>query len=184
VGCVTRESLGLKDGEVVVLAYDPRWRDQFEGLKEQLSALGPAVLAVHHVGSTAVPGLCAKPILDVLVSIPDHSRGADLVPGLEALGFEYRPDGDIPDRHFFRRRKNGIRTCHLSLAEPNSQHQTVTLAFRDALRGDVQLATAYADLKRELARQFPFDRPSYLTGKSEFIARVVAGADANRSGAW
>jgi GrpB-like predicted nucleotidyltransferase (UPF0157 family) len=138
-------------------------------------ALGARILDVHHVGSTAVPGLCAKPILDVVVSIPDFERGLELAPALERFGYEFRPGEEIPDRHYFRRKVDGIRTHHLSLAEPASRHHAVTLAFRDALRSDPARAEAYATLKRDLARRFPMDRVSYTEGKSVFVREVLAG---------
>ncbi len=171
----TAESLGLERGTVVLVQHDPRWSTLFARASDELhAALGSSILAVHHVGSTAVPGLCAKPILDVLVSIPAFARGADLVPQLAALGYEFRPAEEIPDRHYFRRRNGTIRSHHLSLAEPKSRHHRVTLAFRDALRADPRLAQAYADLKQELAAQFPRDRAAYIEAKSGFISGVLA----------
>ena len=172
------ESLGLKRGEVVVVRYDPRWRVLFERAAEELlSLLGPSVLAVHHVGSTAVPGLCAKPILDVLVSIPNFADATKLVPALASAGYVFRPDEEIPDRHYFRRGPDAARTHHLSLAEPTSRHHRVSVEFRDALRRGAQLATAYADLKLDLARRFPFDRTAYIEGKSDFIAEALGKTD-------
>lgn len=168
------EPLGLKSGTVVLADHDPRWASCFTAHAAELkAALGARVLDVHHVGSTAVPGLCAKPILDVLVSIPDFERGLELAPVLARFGYEHRPGEEIPDRHYFRRRVEGIRTHHLSLAEPSSRHHTITLAFRDALRADPVRARAYAELKRDLARRFPLDRVSYTDGKSAFVAEVL-----------
>jgi GrpB-like predicted nucleotidyltransferase (UPF0157 family) len=173
----TPNPLGLNSGEVVVVPYDPRWPALFEVAAAELrAALGSAILAVHHVGSTSVPGLCAKPILDLLVSVGDFQEAKLLVPRLESLGYEFRPDEEIPDRHYFRRREGHARTHHLSLAEPGSRHHRVTLAFRDALRGDAALADAYAHLKLRLARRFPRDRPAYLEGKSEFVEDVLSRA--------
>lgn len=166
--------LGLLSGTVTVVPYDPRWALLFDQAALDLrSTLGSAILAVHHVGSTSVPGLAAKPILDILVSIPVFARGPDLVPQLAALGYEFRPDEEIPDRHYFRRGAGAVRTHHLSLAEPDSRHHRVTLAFRDALRANPSVAAAYASLKRRLADQFPRDREAYIAGKSEFIAQVL-----------
>jgi len=139
------------------------------------AALGSAIFAVHHVGSTAVPALCAKPILDVLVSVPHFERARHLVKQLQLLGYEFRPEEEIPDRHYFRRPPGGeLRTHHLSLAEPGSRHHRVTLAFRDALRRDPELATAYAHLKLALAQRFPRDRPAYIAGKTQFVKQVLA----------
>ncbi len=100
---VVPQALGLKRTEVVVVPYDPRWPLLFEEASAQLSAaLGPSIMAVHHVGSTAVPGLCAKPILDVLVSVPHFDHAKRLVTQLAVLGYEFRPEEEIPDRHYFR----------------------------------------------------------------------------------
>jgi len=168
------EPLGLRSGTVTVVPYDARWADRFTQAAQELTgALGPAILAVHHVGSTAIPGLCAKPILDILVTIPDFERGLDLVPRLAQLGYEFRPDEEIPDRHYFRRRRAELRTHHLSLAEPASQHHRVTLAFRDSLRADPALAMEYGALKLQLAERFPRDREAYIADKTEFVARVL-----------
>ncbi len=178
VASMRTEALGLKRGEVVVVPSDPRWPVLFEEAAAELRAtLGPAILAVHHVGSTAVPGLCAKPILDVLVTVPDFDDPRELFAPIALLGYEYRPDEEIPDRHYFRRPAGGeVRTHHLSLAEPGSRHHRVTLAFRDALRRDARLANAYARLKLALAERFPRDRPAYIDGKSQFVAEVLATA--------
>src|SRR5258705_9014566 len=169
-------ALGLKRTEVVVVPYDSRWPLLFEATSAQLrAALGPSILAVHHVGSTAVPALCAKPILDVLVSVPDFDDAKRLVPQLAVLDYEFRPEEEIPDRRYFRRPPGGeLRTHHLSLAEPDSRHHRVTLAFRDALRGNSELAAAYARLKLALAQRFPFARPAYIEGKTAFVREVLA----------
>jgi len=177
-----REALGLESGTVEVVAHDPRWDALFRRAALELrQALGGEISGVHHVGSTAVPGLCAKPIIDILVSIPNFDRGLALVPALSRLGYEHRPTNDIPDRHYFRRRRGTARTHHLSLAEPSSHHHQVTLMFRDALRRDPRLAAQYAELKLELARRFPRDRGAYIDGKTSFVAGVLAslapGAD-------
>jgi GrpB-like predicted nucleotidyltransferase (UPF0157 family) len=175
------EPLGLKSGTVTVVPYDARWVALFGHAAEELAgALGPALLAVHHVGSTAVPGLCAKPILDMLVSIPDLGRARGLVPSLADLGYEFRPAEEIPDRHYFRRLRSDHRTHHLSLAEPASHHHRVTLAFRDALRADSGLAMEYGALKRQLAERFPRDRAAYIEGKTGFVTRVLAGRGVTR----
>jgi len=169
--------LGLRRGQVIVVPYDPRWPALFEETAAELRAtLGSAILAVDHVGSTAVPGLSAKPILDVLVSVADFEAARQLAAPLTRLGYEFRPNEEIPDRHYFRRPIGGeVQTHHLSLAEPGSRHHKVTLAFRDALRRDPELSAAYARLKAALAQRFPFDRPAYIEGKTKFVMETLAG---------
>ena len=167
-------ALGLESGTVVVVPYNPRWQEEFAAASAEIVAvIGNSILAIHHVGSTAVPGLCAKPILDLLVSVEDFAESLELVPDLEKLGYEFRPDEEIPDRHYFRRRRGAARTHHLSLAEQASHHHRVTLAFRDALRSDPAAARRYGDLKLELARRFPNDRAAYIEGKSAFVADLT-----------
>lgn len=171
---LTTEPLGLRRGVVEVVPYDPRWPALFEvTAAELLRAVGRSILGVHHVGSTSVPNLCAKPILDVLVSVPDFDAALQLVPDIEALGYVFRSDEEIEDRHHFRRGDEKARTHHMSLAMQSSRHHIDTIAFRDALRHNAQLASDYAELKLELARRFPRDRESYINGKTEFILEVL-----------
>lgn len=167
--------LGLASGTVTVLPYDPRWADQFATASREIcDAVGSKIIGVHHVGSTAVPGLSAKPILDILVSVPDFTQALEIIPDLEKLGYEFRPNEEIPDRHYFRRKRGNHRTHHLSLAEPSSHYHRVTLAFRDALRANAGVAQRYAELKLDLARKFPYDREAYIAGKSDFVAETLS----------
>lgn len=167
----------MEGGTVEVVPYDPRWADEFvENAGEFKATIGSSITAVHRVGSPAVPGLCAKPILDLLVSIPDLEQALGLAPRLADLRYEFRPHEESPERHYFRRRRGTIRTHHLSLAEPTSRYYQVTSAFRDALRADAGKAREYCDLKLRLAREFPGDRAKYIEGKSAFVADVIAAA--------
>lgn len=171
---LTTKPLGLRSGVVEVVPYDPRWPALFEVTAAELRrAVGLSILGVHHVGSTSVPSLCAKPILDVLVSVPDFDAALQLVPDIEALGYVFRADAEIEERHYFRRGNERARTHHLSLATPLSRHHIDTIAFRDALRRDPRLASDYAELKLGLARRCPRDRESYINGKTDFVLRVI-----------
>ncbi len=141
---MTSESLGMVEGQLRLVEYDDRWPGVFEELRGCLvRRLKHRVESVHHVGSTSVPGLAAKPILDVLVAVPDFEASLECVPLLAKLGFEYGPEDDVVDRHYFRGRRDGLRTHHLSLAEPTSRYFIDTLAFRDALRASPRLAAEY-----------------------------------------
>jgi GrpB-like predicted nucleotidyltransferase (UPF0157 family) len=105
--------------------------------------------------------------------VPDFERARELIPDLATVGFEFRPNEEIEDRHYFRKSIGDWRTHHLSLAVPESSHYRHTLIFRDALRADPALARAYAELKIELARRFARDRESYQNGKTDFVLAVV-----------
>lgn len=171
-----KDPLGLESGTVLIVPYDPLWVELFEQAATEIrQACGSEVLDVEHVGSTSVPGLCAKPVVDILATVPFFEGAVQLVPVLAELGYEFRPGDAIRDRHFFRRRRGACRTHHLALTEPASRHRRVTLAFRDALRSDPQVASEYADLKVRLGHRYPEDRPAYIEGKTAFVERILLG---------
>ncbi len=137
--------------------------------------LGPRLVAgIHHVGSTSVPGLEAKPILDLLAGVRDHASDPD--PALAAAGWHFVPvelDGQ-PWRRFYVLPKNGRRYAHLHLVPPASPPFRIFLAFRDQLRADPETTRAYAALKRELAERHRHDREAYTRAKASFIEGVLA----------
>jgi GrpB-like predicted nucleotidyltransferase (UPF0157 family) len=159
---------------VVVVAHDPKWAADFEEEKERIvSALADRALEVEHVGSTAIPGLAAKPVLDVAVALQSINEPQEAIRLLEAAGYERRPAGDFPGRLFLRRFEGARRMSHLSLAELGSGFWREHLAFRDALRADPELADRYADLKRSLAAAYGSDREAYTEGKNSFVREVL-----------
>jgi GrpB-like predicted nucleotidyltransferase (UPF0157 family) len=160
--------------EITLAPYNPLWADEFERVRAELVAALPAwIISIDHVGSTSVPGLDAKPIIDISVAVPDLQASLVLVPTLDRLGFLYRGDDDLPDRHYFPRTVAGLRRHHLSLAEPDSWHRRNSLTFRDALRRDADLARRYGELKRRLAASAGTNRLDYLNGKTDFILQVL-----------
>ena len=178
------DPVGMSIGDVItIVPHDPRWPGEFERVRSELErALGNRILAIHHVGSTSVPRLDAKPIIDILVGVPDLAASLRLIPVLESHGFRYRPEDELPDRHYFPRSIGGIRLHHVSLAEPSSRHYRNTLTFRDALRRDPALTGQYAALKGRLATAAGAERLLYLNGKTEFILGVLASEGAETGG--
>ncbi|MFP9059434.1 GrpB family protein [Natrialbaceae archaeon A-chndr2] len=136
------------------------------------AAVGDRVLAFEHVGSTAVEGLPAKPIIDILGIVPNLEEADGLVAALESSGYEHRPD-DIEGRHFLAKGPASNRTHYLSLATRESAVVENQLAFRDALRTDPALAQAYADRKRTLTARYPDDRATYTAKKGAFVRAVL-----------
>jgi len=169
--------VGLKRGTVSLVPHDPAWAERYAAEADRLRGLaGGDVLAVHHVGSTAVSGLPAKPIVDLLAIVPSRETARELVPVLEANGYEHRPDDGVADRVFLARGPRSNRTHYLSLTERGSDTCVDQIAFRDYLRANPPVAAAYAGLKRDLAARFPDERAAYTERKGAFVERVLVRA--------
>ena len=164
--------LGLESGTVVVVPYDSRWPELFRAEAERIvRSIAPSALHLEHVGSTAVPGLAAKPVIDLLGGIPEGASMQRYVDLLVGTGYDYRGDQGIPGREFFRR--GTPRSYHLHLTVMGGDFWREHVAFRDALRASTQLRDEYAALKRALAERFPRDREAYIEGKGPFVRRVL-----------
>jgi len=168
---------GLAHGVVQLTKWTPRWQVLFEQEAVRLGqALGPLALAVEHYGSTSVPGLVAKPILDILVGAPAPLKPNPLVAALAPLGYEFAPEAGVPNHLVFGRAR--LRTHLVHVVEHRGAAWERALRFRDLLRADPALASAYAELKTALAQRHPTDRASYTAAKAAFIERALAGGAA------
>ncbi|HEX3463289.1 MAG TPA: GrpB family protein [Candidatus Elarobacter sp.] len=171
---------------VVVVPYDPAWATAFALLRDRIAAvLGELAVGIEHVGSTAVPGLDAKPIVDIDVVIR-HAEDLDAVAArLATLGYTRLGDLGIVGREAFRATRE-LPRHHLFVCAAGSAPLQAHLTLRDALRADPPLAASYAALKRELAERYRDDRDSYTEGKSTFITAVLlrerGGQRAHRRG--
>ena len=165
----------LPPRRVLLAAYDPTWPARFAEERTRVAdALGALPACVEHIGSTAVPGLVAKPVIDILVGRPPATPLAPYVDALRRVGYEYRGENGIPGRHYFRR---GVpRAYHLHLVEVDGELWRRHLRFRDLLREDPALAAEYAALKQALAREHSADRAAYTEAKGPFVARVLRAA--------
>jgi GrpB-like predicted nucleotidyltransferase (UPF0157 family) len=166
---------------VVMVNYDPRWPEMYERARQGIvTAGGDEVVAVEHVGSTAVPGLSAKPIIDIMAGVRRLADVERFRPALETAGYVYRPEMEqfIPDRRFFTKSAGGVSVQHLHVAEYGGEFWLRHLLFRDYLRAHPQIRDAYDRLKRQLAARFRDDRAAYTDAKTEFIQGVVALARA------
>ena len=158
---------------VVVVDYDPAWPQAYRAEKSLLlSVLGDNCIAIHHIGSTAVPGLAAKPIIDILPVVRSLERVDRAAHSLEAIGYEYLGEFGIPGRRYLR--KGGDERTHQVhiFSEADPQNILRHLAFRDYLRTHGQIRDAYAALKRELAERYPYDIEGYCSGKAAFVAEL------------
>lgn len=159
--------------KVEVVPYNPAWHSQFEQVAEQLQqAMGVVVLVVHHIGSTAIPGIYAKPVIDLLVEVSDIRSVDDRAAALETLGYEAMGEFGIAGRRYFRRQISEIRTHNVHIFAADSPQIARHLAFRDYLIAHPDEAQQYSDLKRSLARQYPHDIQGYMDGKDAFIRAI------------
>lgn len=160
--------------KVQVLDYDPRWPIQFDQLHNLLwPAVSHLATSIEHVGSTAVPGLPAKPIIDVDIVIPTRDSLPAITAALASLGYQHRGNQGIPDRDAYRL-DEPIRTQHLYVCPAGSLPLHNHLVLRDHLRANDADRDAYAQLKQALAIQFPTDIDSYIAGKTSFILDILA----------
>ncbi|MFN2464075.1 MAG: 2-amino-4-hydroxy-6-hydroxymethyldihydropteridine diphosphokinase [Candidatus Dormibacteria bacterium] len=159
---------------VILVDYNPEWPEDFARERARLQErLGDTALRIDHVGSTAVPGLMAKAIIDIQVSVPDVADVDSYRVPLEDLGYAFEPDPRFPTYPFFRYPGSGRRLVHLHVAQVGSAEEQEHLVFRDRLREDPVIASLYRDLKHELARRFFADRRSYSNSKGSFVTGVV-----------
>ena len=172
---MTLASRGTQPIEVV--DYDRDWPRQYVAERDRIdAAIGDVALAIEHVGGTAVPGLPAKPVIDLMVGVEDIERAGPAVAGLINLGYEYVPEleSQLPDRRYFRR--GTPESHHVHMVPASSDYFAEHLLFRDYLRTHPQAAEEYGKLKRGLAGRFVNDRDAYRAGKVPFIEMVVAAA--------
>lgn len=172
---------------VCIVPYDPHWPELFRCERDHLRACLPGQLLgrIEHFGSTAVPGLAAKPIVDILVEVSDlEATKGQIVPVLEGQGYEYfwRPTTSVGDglpfyAWFIKRGSDRARSHHIHMVEPHFPHWD-GLFVRDYLMAHPEVAQDYLRLKLSLAAAHPNDREAYTDGKTEFIASIMPRARA------
>jgi GrpB-like predicted nucleotidyltransferase (UPF0157 family) len=159
--------------QVTVHAYEPEWPLVFERIRAQVwPAVEIAAMSMEHVGSTSVPGLRAKPVIDACIVVASRRDIPHVVKRLEKIGYVHRGDLGVPDREAFKQ-PAGLPKHHLYASPRGSLNLKNQLGLRDYLRTHAEAAQEYGDLKARLARQFPDDIDSYIAGKTEFILGVL-----------
>jgi GrpB-like predicted nucleotidyltransferase (UPF0157 family) len=155
--------------------YDADWPGRFVAERDRLTALAPALMAIEHIGSTAVPGLAAKPIIDIMAAVPSLDVADQLVHLFCANGYITSAEfnRNLHDRRWLMRHAGGRRTHHLHLLLAGSAHWTECIRFRELVRRDGKLMEQYADLKRTLADAFGSDREGYGNAKATFITSAI-----------
>lgn len=160
--------------KVEVVPHNPRWRDAFEAeAKHVAAALDENVVAIHHIGSTAVPNIYSKPVIDLLVEVRDITEVDEQSAAMESLGYEVMGEYGIPGRRYFRKdNQEGIRTHNLHTFEAGSAEAERHLAFRDYMIAHPADAQRYSELKRKLAEEHPQSMDGYMDGKDGFIKEM------------
>ena len=171
--------LGLERGTVALAEYSPSWRDAFCEEQALLANVFAAVpCEIEHIGSTAVPRLKAKPILDIAIGIDEPYPIADCIPIIEVLGYIYRGEHADAGHLLVRGPEDQTRTHHLHVVRLGDSHWERWLTFRDYLRGNVDARETYTVAKTKLAALYKEDREAYTSGKSHVVGRLLAQARA------
>lgn len=170
---------------VVLVAHDPEWARKFETeAKTVLAAFGPTAVEIHHIGSTAIPGIFAKPIIDMLVEATTIEAVDESSASVEALGYEAKGEFGIPGRRYFRKNNaSGIREYQIHAFAVSSGEITRHLAFRDYLRSHPSVAQEYSRLKRELSSRYRSNTRAYTDAKAPFIKAIERRALAQQRSA-
>lgn len=168
-------NLAGKSRPVVIKPYDPNWPELFQTEAKLIQeTIAPFITTIHHIGSTSVPGLAAKPIIDMLIGLNKLSDSVHFAPLLINIGYRYFPEHEVemPERRYFSKIINSDMGYHLHMVEPDSEFFRRHLAFRDYLRVHPDAVADYAALKIKLAEEYGSDREGYTDAKSDFIKEI------------
>lgn len=164
----------LSEAPVEIVPYDPSWPSLFEEERKKLvETIGAWLVGpVEHIGSTAIPGLAAKPVIDILAGVDTLEASRPAIAALADIGYGYTPYRPELE-HWFCKPSLAFRTHHLHLVPFGSPQWIAPIAFRDYLRAHPQIAAEYQELKERLARDFRFDREAYTEAKGPFVMRII-----------
>ena len=161
------------DEPVVLHKYDPNWPNLFAGEKEAITALlGGEVIAIHHVGSTSVPGLSAKPIIDIALEILHYPPSSGCIEALASIGYEHMGESGVQGRHWFR--KGHPRSFHIHAVPQNGEVARAQVQLRDFLRTHSDAAKEYEDIKKQNAEGRTIDSAEYAAAKGPFIDGILS----------
>ena len=164
--------VGSERDIVRLIPYNSDWEQLFEDEKSRLiEVVGAYVLDIQHVGSTSIPGMIAKPIIDIAIAVQNFEDATVCIKPIEQLGYEYRGEFGIPRRHYFT--KGDPRTHHIHMNEISSRDWLDQVTFRNYLIQHPGVAKEYAELKVKLAQSYPTNRQLYTESKAPFINHVL-----------
>jgi GrpB-like predicted nucleotidyltransferase (UPF0157 family) len=166
------DPLGLEAGVVRLAEYDGRWPGLFAAEEQRIRThCGNVPLRFEHIGGTSIPGMCAKPVLDIAAGRPHGTSVQDCLGAFEQAGYLHRGERGLPGREYFCRGQP--RAYHVHLVDVEGHLWRDYLAFRDYLRANAEATQQFADVKRELARRFAQDREAYTSAKSSHVQEIL-----------
>ena len=172
-----RKIIGLQQKKVKLLAYNTAWPRLYKREEKLLlSVAREYILDIQHIGSTSVPGMKAKPIIDIVIGVKSLKDGKKCVGGLEKIGYEYKHDAGVKGRHFFVKGTEKNRTHYIHIVKLNGNNWENYIYFRDYLRAHKIAVIKYNKLKEQLAKKYKHDRDTYTTRKSFFIQGIIKKA--------
>lgn len=164
--------LGLPKGEVFLVPWTTEWEKDFLLEKKRIqAAIGNYIVDVHHIGSTSVKNLSAKPIIDIAIELNDFEDGHQCVKPLEELGYSYKGINVLPERQYFN--KGEPRTHQIHMYQRDNRFLLEQLNFRDILRGNETARNQYKKLKQELASASRGNKYKYAEAKTDFVKSVI-----------
>jgi len=164
--------LGLPKGEVFLVPWTKEWQTEFDLEREKIqNNIGQYIIHIHHIGSTAVEGLSAKPIIDIAVEIQNFHDRKHCISPLESLGYVYRGTNILPERHYFN--KGEPRTHQIHMYETGSKYLAEQLQFRDYLRNNDHARKEYQELKTRLSQTNKYNKHQYAEEKSQFVHSIL-----------
>lgn len=165
---------------IEVVPYNPNWPHSYASEAEKIKGLlGKNCVTIYHIGSTAVPGLAAKPIIDIMIAVKDILEVDSLQAKFEELGYVAKGEHGIPFRRYFQRGTD-LRTHHIHIYEEGSSEIERHLHFRDYLKANPDVCQEYESLKIALAKQHPYDINAYCNAKDAFIQEIDKKAPSNK----
>ncbi|UNP78873.1 GrpB family protein [Bacillus nitratireducens] len=164
--------LGLPYGKVFLVPWTEEWEIEFMKEKQFIvEQIGEHILAIHHIGSTSIPHLSAKPIIDIAIELEDYKDGLQCIKKLELLNYKYRK-GVLPERYYFN--KGEPRTHQIHMYEQGNKYLIEQLQFRDYLIDNKTSRIQYEQLKLQLSRANPNDKHQYAEDKTNFVTSILA----------
>lgn len=158
---------------ITVIPYNSDWPTMFEKEAEKLREIfGDLILEIRHIGSTSIPNMWAKPIIDITLVVTDIRKVDSYNDAMRSAGYEVKGEYGILFRRYFQKEINGVRTHNIHVYEIGHPEIDRHIAFRDYLRKHIEEAKIYASLKRELAVKFPHDMDAYINGKEDFVHQI------------